>query len=1143
MHNVIDALSQMKRMGRPYETAAARIGLLQNALENAQDELANSPETRATLQHELAIAYLEHSSIERAQQVEAAFITCQASLQVYTLAQYPHQYARAQITLGNIYRERVVGSQRDNLESALTCYAKAMQVFTLTAFPYEYALVQHGLGQTYQLRIEGDRLENMEQAIACCHQALSVRTLDMWPFEHAQTLQVLGTAYFRRVAGERRDNLEQAIACYRHATDIFTLEAFPVEYAQGQNYLAAAYSQRISGEQRDNLEQAIAYYRQALSVYTAETFPLEYAKVQNNLGIAYWQRISDERRNNLEQAIACYHEALRVWTLEAFPFQYAMLQNNLGAVYVFRVLGKRRDNLEQAIACYHEVLRVWTLEAFPYQYAKIQNNLGEAYYHRLAGERRNNLEQAIACYQQALRIWTLQALPQDYAMVQHNLGAAYQQRAGEADQENLNLALAAHREALGVYTFHAFPNEHRQVQLECAETHALRKDWAMVHEAYLSARKAEDLLVALGAGAIGHDAILKEGHDAAARDGFALTRLGKVEEAAVAIEGGRARGLAEAMQFNTVDAQRISNPERRSRFTEAHQAFISAQAVLQASLPKDLDEDDQRQLMLQHTAVYREAKAAFDAVVEEIHIAQDPADFFIDILDSAKIIEAVEHCGQGHTLVYLVATPWGGVAVAIHAQNAGTPTAAHFSALDLPTLTDERVSTLLETRLADDTDRITGGFDCAQRGNTIELLQAWPGITFREQAEALHNACIIWGHTGTLDEATQFVCSVPELTTLINAPLATLSDRNSALLQDTLSHAVLQRELQRCQALLGEGVLQLLKVWLNNMGVTSLTLVPCGPLAAFPLAGILLNDGQTLGESLPTSIAPSARSLVRKQHSSTTRTGVYTLGNPYPTRQALRWGEAEAFTLVDLGDRLGQKGGVKVQWQATRNWLTGALHTGYVVDASCHGIFDARDFLRSKLILAHEEELTLADILSYQSDLQGLRLLILSACQTAILDLQGARDEVRSLAAGMLQAGAAAVLAALWAVDDRATYLLIIRFAQEWFPHMYDEAPAAALARAQQWLRTVTNHELQTWQAAVPPQPKRIDKPVMAFEAHEGEYALVSPHQLVAVRGRANRFDALQAEEIIQAGVEEQGQNLHPYADPYYWAGFQITGW
>src|SRR5260370_8480733 len=112
-------------------------------------------------------------------------------------------------------------------------------------------------------------------------------------------------------------------------------------------------------------------------------------------------------------------------------------------------------------------------------------------------------------------------------------------------------------------------------------------------------------------------------------------------------------------------------------------------------------------------------------------------------------------------------------------------------------------------------------------------------------------------------------------------------------------------------------------------------------------------------------------------------------------------------------------------------------------------------------MLAHEEELTLADMLSDHADLRRLRLLILSACQTALLDLQGARDEVRSLAAGMLQAGAAAVLAALWAVDDRATYLLMVRFALEWFPHLDNEPPAAAFGRAQRWLRTVPNRELQ----------------------------------------------------------------------------------
>ena len=202
-----------------------------------------------------------------------------------------------------------------------------------------------------------------------------------------------------------------------------------------------------------------------------------------------------------------------------------------------------------------------------------------------------------------------------------------------------------------------------------------------------------------------------------------------------------------------------------------------------------------------------------------------------------------------------------------------------------------------------------------------------------------------------------------------------------------------------------------------------------------------------MGETLPTSIAPSALSLLHDEQLVAPRTGIYTLGNPYPTQQNLRWGEAEAFTLAELGKRLERSANVKVQWQASRDWLIKALRTGLVVNASCHGIFDTQNFLRSRLILAHEEELTLADMLSDQVDLRGLRLLILSACQTAILDMQGARDEVRSLAAGMLQR-AAAIRALLWSVDDRATYLLMVRFALEWFPQMYTEPPATALARA-----------------------------------------------------------------------------------------------
>ncbi len=137
------------------------------------------------------------------------------------------------------------------------------------------------------------------------------------------------------------------------------------------------------------------------------------------------------------------------------------------------------------------------------------------------------------------------------------------------------------------------------------------------------------------------------------------------------------------------------------------------------------------------------------------------------------------------------------------------------------------------------------------------------------------------------------------------------------------------------------------------------------------------------------------------------------------------------------------------------------------------------------------------------------------------------------------------MLASLWPVDDKATYLLMVRFAQEWFPHMTQESPAAALARAQHWLRTVTNRALHTWEAALLPtsiQGEQSADLQMQEDAALAQEA-TSPSPMAAVRGRGNRFDALQAQELVQMRAEEQEPDARPYAAPYYWAGFQITGW
>src|SRR5258708_2256903 len=382
-----------------------------------------------------------------------------------------------------------------------------------------------------------------------------------------------------------------------------------------------------------------------------------------------------------------------------------------------------------------------------------------------------------------------------------------------------------------------------------------------------------------------------------------------------------------------------------------------------------------------------------------------------------------------------------------------------------------------------------------------------------------------------LDRAAQEILSYPAVRASAERPL---TQSEYVQLGPTLEHAYLRHELRRCLPALAHMALRPSARWLQALGTASVTLVPCGALAAFPLLAVPLNaaddaaDWQTLGDLLPASLAPSGRALERGQESPRARTGVATLGDPWPTHQELAWGEAEALTLAALG---GDPYHAAIHTNATRAWLLEALGQARVVDASCHGEFDPLDFLQSRLLLANGETLTLGDMLGGATDLRGLRLLILSACQTAILDLRGARDEVRSLAAGMLGAGAEAVLGALWSVDDKATYLLMVRFAQEWFPTMDREAPGGALARAQRWLRGATNRELRQWEAERTP-------PASAPPAERAEAG-----ELIAVRGRGNRYGVGEAAERITAVAELAVADARPYRDPIYWSAFQIAGW
>jgi CHAT domain-containing protein/tetratricopeptide (TPR) repeat protein len=1099
------------------------------------------PTEWAQAHNNLGRAYTLRPEGEQRANLEQAIVFFQTALKVFTRRKFPYDWAKVQLNLSTVYSERIAGEKRENIEQAIQHAEAALQVFTQQAFPVQWALMQNNLGSAYMVRVQGDRRTNLEQAIACHNTALEVYRREAFPDDWAMVQMNLSNNYRERLAGERSENIEQAIQHAEAALQVFTQQAFPVQWAQAHNNLSSAYMMRLVGERRINIEQAIASYETTLEIFTYEEFPNDWAMVQLNLGNAYRSRLAGKKSSNQEKAIRSCEAALQVYSQEVHPQRWAMIQNNLGGIFLLRPQGERRKNMEQSLAHFQAALQVYTFQSFPFEWAKLQVNLVIAYMSRLEGEAYENQERAIYAGKAALRFYTQKQYPVEWAMILYTLAEVYMDT--KVGESATNLANAADycTQALQVYTLKAFPIEHRQVQFCLAQVESQRQNWQAVHTACEQISAVTEFLVQLGAGTSGRMIALEGESNAVALDAFALVKMGRIGDALLTLERGRARGLARALALNEAVPDLIRDSERRKRYIAARNALGNIQHMLDNTfLPID---QEQRRSGLEGGLAYQQAREDFDRVVAEIRAAHDPDDFLQDTMDSETLLRATEIANTSHAVVYLTATPWGGLALAALGNHASLPAKTSFAFLDLPKLTYSMIQDLAYTFLENDPSYIAGGLASAQHGNiALPKLPDALDMTWREVTMQFHTTVTQAGNAGKLAEAMQAVLNNEAFKPFVDQPIGMIDPTELAHLKTTMAQIFLQLELQRSLEELAHTAMRPLIAWLQKLGTTSLTLIPCGSLAIFPLASVPIDKQLTVADWFPTSIAPNARSLLHRNgdNSNPRRAGVYSIGNPLPTNVSLEWSEAEALTVTRIARKLGMSAEARIQNRATREWLIEKLAQAAVIDASCHGRFRLDDFLQSALVLANRKELTLADMLHNQADLHGLRLLVLSACQTAIPDLQGivnqiyslqgVIDEVHSLAVGMLQAGAKAVLASLWVVDDRATYLLIARFFQEWLPQMDVEPPAAALARAQAWLRTITNRELAHWQTDAFPL------------IHQNENGRKDP--TVTVRGENTRYDIELAGRILRSSAQlRSGPDARPYEDPIYWAGFQVNGW
>ena len=70
------------------------------------------------------------------------------------------------------------------------------------------------------------------------------------------------------------------------------------------------------------------------------------------------------------------------------------------------------------------------------------------------------------------------------------------------------------------------------------------------------------------------------------------------------------------------------------------------------------------------------------------------------------------------------------------------------------------------------TKAIIGGFCPAQAGEGLGwILHYWQGVTFRDSATLLNDACVASGKTSMLDRAAQAILTNSRLTHIVDQPL------------------------------------------------------------------------------------------------------------------------------------------------------------------------------------------------------------------------------------------------------------------------------------------------------------------------------------------------------------------------------------
>ena len=841
--------------------------------------------------------------------------------------------------------------------------------------------------------------------------------------------------------GSHRSNIEIAIACLDIGLTMFTRKADSEKWARFQNSLGIAYCSRMKGDRGENIKRAIAFFEAALQVRTREAFPQDWATTQNNLASAYLYRIKGDSGENIERALALYEAALEIYTRAAFPQEWAMTQHNLGEAYRNRIKGERGENIEKAIAFYEAALQVYTRPAFPEYWAGTQNNLANAYYSRIQGDRGENIESAIVFYEAALQVYTRQAFPQDWAQTKNNLANSYYSKIKGDRGENIERAIKCHKEALEFRTPTTLPLDCLQTGRNLGYLGFAESLWETAIFGYEKAIEAVEQSREWITSDNRKREIIEENLDVYEKMMISCIIHQQYDKALQTIERSKSRYLVELFTNSEIYPKTSSDTEKQ-QLQDFRRQIASLRQFLESETSSFPPENSgeigksggQRTTQTRNLSpeFFQQQKAKLETTSQQL----------------TQLLKQIKQREPEFTLTQKVEP----IDITQFQQTLDTETA------------------IIEWYI----------------GNNSNSEDSWGGSAFIITRDSIK-------------PVTYTTTEIADLETWKNNYLDEYRNQNT----NTTWQKTLSQKLEKLSEILR----------LNEIiahippNCKQLILVPHRYLHLFPLHALQFTSETRFQEktnfrgylldSFPAGVkyAPSLQLLELVKNRITTRKSpppnqqqLFALQNP---TEDLFNADMEVETIktrFNPHQILLKKQATKTALNENRENLSNANYLHF----SCHGIFNFDYPLLSSLVLADSLEpqtspappesnqpdekqryvtlrsgrkaipekcLTLREIFA-ELQLPQCSLVTLSACETGLTTSTAMTDEYIGLPSGFLYAGSMNVVSSLWAVDDFATAILMIKFYQE----LQDaDSVALALNAAQNWMRGVSKEDFLVW--------------------------------------------------------------------------------